>query len=320
MKFFIVIILSVFLFSCGSKEHIHKRSTLSMGTTVEIQIQTENVTRADSAIDAAFLEIQRLNDKFTVYNPNSYLSNINSSDFFQLDDETFHIFKKCEYYNLISKGAFDPAIGNIIKALGFESTEAENIPEDSIFNYITKNNWKLIQLTSDKKIIKPSNLKINLGAIAKGYAVDRMFEIIKSFGFNKFLINAGGEIKCIGKDWEIGVQHPRKKDRLIGSLKLNNKAVATSGDYERYRIQNGKRINHIFNPITAKVADQCQSVTVITNNTIDADALATAVFVTGPIQGLKLIEELSNTEVLIFDKDGRLYRSSGLKKYYFEQK
>lgn len=315
-----IIILSLALISCGSNEKIHKRSTLSMGTTVEIQIETENVSKADSAINLAFLEIQRLNDKFTVYNTNSYLNKINTSDFYQLDDETYYVLKKCEYYNLISKGTFDPAIGNIIKALGFESTEPENIPEDSILNYISKNNWKLIELTSDKKIIKPSNLKINLGAIAKGYAVDRMFDIIKSFGFDVFLINAGGEIKCTGKDWEIGVQHPRKKDRLIGSLKVNNRAVATSGDYERYRMQNGKRINHIFNPINGKVADQCQSVTVISNNTIDADALATAVFVMGPIQGLKLIEEISNTEVLIFDKEGRMYRSSGLKKYYYEQK
>lgn len=319
MKNFILFISILFLIACSSKENIYKRTTLSMGTTVEIQIQSDNQKKADSAIDAAFAEIQRLNDKYTVYNPTSYLNQINSTDFFQLDDETYYLLKKCENYNTISKGAFDPAIGNIIKALGFESTEPEDIPEDSILNYIQQNNWKLIELTSDKKIIKPKNLRINLGAIAKGYAVDRMFEIIKSYGFDIFLVNAGGEIKCIGKDWEIGVQHPRKKDRIAGIIKLNGKAVATSGDYERYKIKNGKKINHIFNPITGRIADQCQSATIITNNVLDADALATSVFVLGPIQGLRLIEEIQNAEALIFDKDGQLYRSSGLKKYYFEQ-
>ncbi len=319
MKYYLLLISTVLLISCGKQDNIHKRSTLSMGTTVEIQIQTDNIAKADSAVDAAFAEIQRLNDKYTVYNPSSYINSINSSDFFSLDEETYFLFKKCEYYNIISKGAFDPAIGNIIKALGFESKEVQNIDEDSILQYISKNNWKLIELTSDKKLIKPINVRINLGAIAKGYAVDRMFEIIKSYGFERFLINAGGEIKCTGREWEIGVQHPRKKDRISGVLKINDRAIATSGDYERFRIKNGKRINHIFNPTTAKVADQCQSVTIITQNTLDADALATAVFVLGPVQGLRLIEEIKNTEVLIIDKDGQFYRSSALKKYYFEQ-
>lgn len=317
MNHIILIIFSVAIISCNTKDNIYKRSILSMGTTLEIQIQTSDFAKADSAIDQAFAEMQRLNDKYTVYITDSYLNKINSSDFFDLDDETFFLLKKCEYYNIISRGAFDPAIGNIIKALGFDNTDDETIPEDSIYNYIEKNNWKLIELTSDKKIIKPEHLRINLGAIAKGYAVDRIFDIIKSFGFDIFLINAGGEIKCSGKDWEVGIQHPRKKDQIVGIIKINDLAVATSGDYERYKIQNGKRINHIFNPINGKVADQCQSVTVIAGNTLDADALATAVFVLGPIQGLKLIEETHNTEALIVDKDGQFYRSSGLKKYYF---
>jgi len=313
------IFLMFLILSCSPKEDAYKRSTISMETTVEIQIITQNIRRADSAIDAAFAEIQRLNDKYTVYDSNSYLSKINKSDFFPLDDETYYLFKKCEYYNIISKGAFDPAIGNIIKALGFESSQPELIPEDSVLAYLSKNNWKLIQLTSDHKIIKPLNLRINLGAIAKGYAVDKMFDIVKSYGFEQFLINAGGEIKCCGKEWKIGIQHPRQKDRIIGEIRVKDNSIATSGDYERYRIQNGKRINHIFNPITGKVADQCQSVTIISDNTLQADALATAVFVLGPIEGLKLIESLNNTEVLIFDKNGQMYRSNGFKKYYFEQ-
>lgn len=313
------LLLFLFIASCGTNEKTYKRSTISMGTTVEIQVITQNTNKADSAIDAAFAEIQRINDKYTVYDTNSYLNKINRSDYFPLDYETYNLFKKCEYYNIISRGAFDPAIGNIIKALGFESSDAESIPEDSIFNYLKRNNWKLIELTSDQKIIKPKYLRINLGAIAKGYAVDRMFDIIKSYGFDKFLINAGGEIKCFGKEWKIGIQHPRQKDRIVGEIRVKDKAIATSGDYERFQIKNGKRINHIFNPITGKVADRCQSVTVISDNTLQADALATAVFVLGPIEGLKLIESIKNTEVLIFDTNGQMYRSSGFKKYYFEQ-
>lgn len=318
MKHHIFTFIFLLLVSCGSNVEVYKRATLSMGTTVEIQIRTKNIALADKAIDSAFAEVQRINDKYSVYNPNTYLNKINSSDTFQMDDETYFLFKKCEYYHNLSKGAFDPAIGNIIKALGFESTEPENIPEDSIKEYIKSNNWKLITLTNDKKIIKPKNLRINLGAIAKGYAVDRMFEIVKSFGFNNFLVNAGGEVRCSGDNWDIGIQHPRQKDKLIGVLRLENLAVATSGDYERFRIKNGKRISHIFNPITGRVANECQSVTIITEYCIDADAIATAVFVLGPEEGLKLIEKVNNCECLIIDKNGKIFRSKGIGKYYFE--
>ncbi|MCX7908781.1 MAG: FAD:protein FMN transferase [Ignavibacteria bacterium] len=313
--FFILLIL---IFSCSSRDTIHKRTILSMGTTVEIQIQTNDISLADKAIDSAFSEVQRINDKYTVHKPNSYLNLVNNSDTFQLDDETYFLFQKCEFYNKLSNGAFDPAIGNIIRALGFESTDAEDIPDDIIRRYLSENNWKLIRLTNDKKIIKPKSLRINLGAIAKGYAVDRMFEIVKSFGFNSILVNAGGEVRCSGKEWEIGVQHPRNKEALLGVIKLRDGSIATSGDYERYRINNGKRIHHIFNPITGKVADECQSVTIITKNSIDADALATAVFVLGPIDGMKLIEQINDAEALIVDKNGKLFRSKGINKFFYD--
>lgn len=318
-KLFYLLLLALFL-SCGNQEKIYKRSTLSMGTKVEIQIKTNNESLADKAIDSAFLEVQRINDKFSVYNPNSFLNQINSSSIFQLDDETYYIFKKSEFYNKISHGAFDPAIGNIIKALGFESTEPEDIPEDSIRNYLNRNNWKLIQLTEDKKIIKPNDLRINLGAIVKGYAVDRMYEVVKSFGFKSFLVNAGGEIRCSGDIWNVGIQHPRQKDKLLGVIKLQDKSVATSGDYERFRIKDGKRLVHIFNPITCLIADECQSVTIIAENTIDADAIATAVFVLGPMEGLKMVEQINNCEALIVDKNGTIHRSRRINNYFVEQK
>lgn len=318
MKKYIYTFVFALLLACGSKVDIHKRTTLSMGTIVEIQIKTDDIALADKAIDSAFTELQRINDKYSVYKPNTYLNKINSSDTFQLDEETYFLLIKCEYYNKISNGAFDPAIGNIIKALGFENTEPENIPEDSIKEYIKRNNWKLINLMNERKIIKPKHVRINLGAIAKGYAVDQMFNIIKSFGFNNFLVNAGGEVRCIGDNWDVGIQHPRQKDKLLGVLKLKAMSVATSGDYERFRFQNGKRISHIFNPITCRVADECQSVTIICEHCIDADAIATTVFVLGPEDGLKLIGQINNCQGLIIDKNGKPYRSPGFEKYFFE--
>lgn len=314
-KLFSFLIVSL-LFSCGFKEKIHKRTTISMGTIVEIQVVTNDVTLADKAIDSAFAEVQRINDKYTVYNKNSYLNQINSSDTFQLDEETYFLFKKCEYYHNLTKGAFDPAIGNVIKALGFEDSPGQEIPVDSIRNFIQHNNWKLIQLTDDRKIVKPKEVRINFGAIAKGYAVDRMFDILKSFGLKVFLVNAGGEIKCTGKIWEIGIQHPRDKAKIIGILKIKDLSVATSGDYERYKIKNGKRINHIINPITGKISDECRSVTIITENTIDADALATAVFVLGPKDGLYLLEKIPNCEAFIIDSSGSIFKTKGIDKFY----
>jgi thiamine biosynthesis lipoprotein len=160
-------------------------------------------------------------------------------------------------------------------------------------------------------------MRIDLGGIAKGYAVDRAFEILISKGYRNVIVNAGGDIRAGGKKargpWVIGIQDPRDRSRLLTTFDAVEISIATSGDYERYFVEDGVRYHHLLNPFTGLPARQCRSVTILTEDTLSADGLATAVFVMGPTRGLRLIEAIEGIEGLIVSADGRIIQSNGLK-------
>jgi thiamine biosynthesis lipoprotein len=160
-------------------------------------------------------------------------------------------------------------------------------------------------------------MAIDLGAIAKGYAVDRAFELLQSLGYKNVLVNAGGDLRVGGLKnkqlWSIGIQHPRESKNFLARISVSDMAVATSGDYERFFIYEGKRYHHIFNPQNGFPTDDCQSVTVLCKEGMMADALATAVFVLGPEKGYTLCQKLEGVDCLIVDKEGKIIFSPGLK-------
>jgi thiamine biosynthesis lipoprotein len=159
---------------------------------------------------------------------------------------------------------------------------------------------------------------LHLGAIAKGYAVDRAIQILKDSKIHHGFINAGGDLKAFGRRpdqtaWKIGLQHPRKPESILASFSLSAKAVATSGDYQKYFDQDGIRYHHILSPKTGYPVTGVMSATVVTETVMDADALSTALFVMGVKKGLAFIDSLENTEGLIIDQDKSLYLSKGMK-------
>ncbi|MFQ5907194.1 MAG: FAD:protein FMN transferase, partial [bacterium] len=164
---------------------------------------------------------------------------------------------------------------------------------------------------------------IDLGATAKGYAVDRGIAVLESLGATGGLIDAGGDIRAFGgrpdgRLWRIGVRDPRMPDSIVTVFEVKDRSIATSGDYERYFIRDGIRYHHILDPSTGFPARGCCSVTIITEKALDADAIATAVFVMGPQKGMRLIESLPDVEGLIIvcdDKKKSIIRSPGLEEY-----
>ncbi|MBI5893748.1 MAG: FAD:protein FMN transferase, partial [Deltaproteobacteria bacterium] len=162
-------------------------------------------------------------------------------------------------------------------------------------------------------------MRINLGGIAKGYIVSQAAEKIKSKGIKKGIIHAGGDMfvfnESDNKPFKIGIQHPREKDKIIGTIEILNGAVATSGDYERFFIKDGIRYHHIMDPKTGFPASKIRAVTIVAKDGTMADAISTAVFVMGLEDGMKLIEKLPDIEGLIIDANGNVHLSSGLKGY-----
>ena len=154
-------------------------------------------------------------------------------------------------------------------------------------------------------------MKITLGGIAKGYAVDQAIAALRQRGIKRAIVDAGGDLYALGRPpkrnfWEIGIQNPRKKGGLMGTIKVRDEAVVTSGQYERFFILGGKRYGQILNPRTGEpVMEGTLSVTVLAKDTMTADGLATAIFVLGPKKGLDLAEHLKGVEAIIVTKGNK---------------
>lgn len=292
------------------------RAQIVMSTVAEIKIKNENKDIANKAINAAFEEIKRIERLFSTYDSSSVVWKINHSKKGKiiLSDEFFDFIVKCDSMWRLTKGAFDPALGSLTTAWGFDSGSPFVPSQKKIKVSLLKSGWKNVRLFN-REILKKENVLLDFGAIAKGYAADKAIKILKSYGIKNALINLGGQVEAIGGNWIVGIEHPRIHNLLLTKLKVKNYSVSTSGDYEKFFYENGERYCHIFDPRTGYPAYSCRSVTVINKNGMFADALSTGCFVLGPIDALKLMNSLPGTEGLIIDSSGNQFMSDGFKMF-----
>jgi len=316
--FVVLFLIGIFLGrSCESEPENYRQTQILLGTVVDIQIRNADEKLSAEAIKEAFAEVKRIDDLFTTYSEASPIWKFNNAadSIISVDDEIYSLLVLCDSITKISAGCFDVSLDNLTKIWGFYSNNPQLPAKTQIDSALLVSGWKHIKLAGDNKISKQKKVGLNFGAIAKGYAVDKAIDILRDAGIKEALVNAGGEIKAIGNDWIVGVQHPREPNAIIKKIKLDEMSVATSGDYENYFEEGGIRYHHILDPGTGYPAREIQSVTVLHKNNAFADGLATAVFVMGIEKGLELIEKLKETEVMIIDEQGQIYYSSGFKKF-----
>lgn len=304
------------LLSCGNDDVII-RSSIIMGSIVEIQVKGVNSVTANRAITASFEEAKRIDTLFSTYiNGNQmWMLNNTEADEIVVGNEMFTMLKRSEEIWLLTNGAFDPAIGSVLDLYNFQIDSIQIPTTKQVKDALKHNGWNNILLKEGNIVVKTKNIKLNFNAIVPGYAADRIANLLSNFGIKEYLINVGGEIFARGKNWSIGIQHPRKEKELLYTINFDGMGVATSGDYEQYFMKDGKRYSHLINPLTGLPANQCEAVTIIAKETLLADALSTGVFILGPDNGIKLIEKLNNVEGIIVDTNGNVYESSGFKKY-----
>jgi thiamine biosynthesis lipoprotein len=288
-----------------------------MGSTVEIQVRGINSVTANKAIFASFEEVKRLDTLFSTYMTGNRMWMLNNTDADEIvvTNEMFNMLKMCDEIWRMTNGAFDPAIGNLIEVIGFEKGFPKLPTSKQIENALGKIGWKNILLKKENIISKPKQVRLSFNAIVPGYAADKIANLLSNFGIKEYLINVGGEIFARGDNWKIGIQHPRKENELLGTIKVNGMGVSTSGDYEQYFKKDGKRYSHLLNPLTGYPADECEAVTIIAKEASLADALSTGVFILGPVKGMELIEKLENVEGIIVDTTGTIHESSGFNKF-----
>ena len=283
-----------------------------MDTLVELQAEGSE-ERANAAIKNAVDELGRVESTFGY--ADSLIQQLNSTYSIR-NRELCDLVRLSLDVHSASSGAFSITLRPILDAWGFTGTHMYRIPSQEEFA-----RWKSlpgdssILLGKDGQTIQTMvGTRIDLGGIAKGYAADRAAGVIRAGGINTGLINAGGDIIAFGdRIWNIGIKHPRKPG-TFATIPIKNKAIATSGDYERFFLKDGRRYCHILDPATGLPADRYISATIIADSCADADAWTTALFVQGLVS-LENILAQKGMDWIAIDHDGMVFASPALKKY-----
>ncbi len=305
IKFLILFSVLCFLYSvlsgCQSR-YLYKDSRVMMGTFVEV------ISPDKEAPNIVFSEIKRIEGLLSKYKGDSEVAKLNTLGKLKVSPDTFYVLQKAKKIWQLSDGAFDITVGPLMDLWGFTDKKYYLPKNEEIKQTLSKVGFDKIIFNIDDNVVefKVLGMKIDLGAIAKGYAVDCAVRKLKEHQIKSCLINAGGQIYCLGdkfgRPWNVAIREPRNKG-FWNYLKLKDKAVATSGDYEQYFMNKGKRYTHIFNPKTGYPSNSgIVSVTVIAPDGLTADALATSVFILGKDKGLKLAKKFNNVDVEIIEE------------------
>ncbi len=315
----VAIILAVpllFLVGCEAMRPVTKpeKSFLVMGTTGFVLLPEHDADQLDSVAGLVTNTMLKLESKFSVYRSSSEIARINATSGdseVTISAETFNLLELCKYYSELSKGAFDVTVGPITREWGFGKGAVPKQPlaKEQIDSLLKLVGSRHIILSGNKAFLDQKGIEINLGGIAKGYAVDVCGHQLLGRGIRNVLINLGGNIRCFGyahghEPWKIGVRNPFYPKQSLGTLRLSNgQSVATSGNYERFVTINHRRYAHIIDPRTGYPVEGMASVTVISPSAVEADALSTALFVQGIKEGLNTLKKTRSCDALfVLDK------------------
>lgn len=329
-KLLILLLIAALFIGCSSNSSPENSVTQDpiskteffMGTVVTITLYDSDDT---SILDKAFKTIKEIEELVSINTSNTELDSVNNAagkNPIQVSNTTFNIIEKGLEYSKLSNGAFDITVGPLVKLWSIGLPEAKLPTQEEIDNTIPLVDYTKLELDSSNRTVflKESNMVIDLGSIAKGYAADEVVNILKENGVKSAIIDLGGNIyayglKPLGSDWKIGIQDPfSTRGDIIGILPVNNKTIVTSGIYERVYEENGVKYHHLLNPDTGYPFDNdIAGVSIITESSIDADALSTTVFSKGLFNGLDFVESLDSVDAIFISKDKKVYVSSGLK-------
>jgi len=324
------VVLFLLLFSCVNKESVKytKLAGFTQGTNYHITYQDKRYRNFDKDIKKIFSDIDAA---LSVFNPNSIVSRFNKQDNpVEVDEHFRFMFEEAKRLNKKSNGAFDVTVGPLVQAWGFGTDkQPEKIDSLLIDSLLKISGMHHINIADNKVIKKKKGVQLNFNAIAKGYTVDVIADFFDKKKINNYLIEIGGEVRVKGKNpkkmlWRIGVDKPEDGNKIPGSalsaiIRLNNKALATSGNYRNYYVKDGIKFAHTINPETGyPVQHQLLSTTIVTDKCAVADAFATACMVKGLDESIEMVENDRQIEgFFIFnDKNGkfRIYVTNGLKK------
>ncbi len=295
------------------------RDEAIMGTAIHVELWSDERDAGEAAIDAVMAEMHRIDRAMSPFKPESELSRINrdaANEPVRTSDEMVELIARAIEFSALSGGAFDisyASVGHLYDyRLGIKPNEAALAAGRAAVG------WRNLIVDHDARTIRfaRDGMRIDLGGFAKGYAVDNAAQILRRCGIRHAIVSAGGDSRVVGdrrgRPWTIGVRDPRRPGEVVALLPLEDTAISTSGDYERFFESDGVRCHHVIDPKTGKSPDSVHSVTILADDGLTTEALSKSVFVMGLEEGMRLVESQPGVDAVVVDAAGALHYSSGL--------
>ncbi|TRZ43625.1 FAD:protein FMN transferase [Robertkochia solimangrovi] len=322
-KSVILLFFIINVFSSLQAQHPYKRTLKLMGSRFDITVVAADETAGNGYIDDAVSEITRIERLISSWDPDSQTSKINANAGIQpvkVDHELFMLIKRAIGISELTDGAFDISYAAMDKIWHFDGTMKTMPPDSLVKASVSRVGYQKIILDDKASTVflREKGMKIGFGAIGKGYAADKAKTLLMDKGVTAGIINASGDMntwgtQTTGEPWKVAITNPMDKHKAFALLPIDNKAVVTSGNYEKYVIFNGKRYTHIIDPRSGYPASGIISATVFAPKAELADALATSVFVMGKDIGLDRINQLPGVECILIDDQGNIFTSTNIK-------
>lgn len=311
------------LFFAGRKDRLFRESRTSLYTLVTMTVVSRSESRAEEAMDAAFSELDRIGRLLNFYAEDSELSRINRNAGIapvKVSAETLAVIAAALRAARETEGGFDVTVGPIVRLWDFTKKTIPTREQIEEARSLVGYRHVLVDEQASTVFLDTKGMQIDLGGIIKGYAADRAAVVLRQHGIASGIVAVAGDISLFGKQpdgrpWRVGIQHPRPKGEeaaLLATLDINDGAISTSGDYQRFFMENGVRYHHLLNPETGFPQDLCRSVTIVAPQAVDTDAFATGIFILGPEKGIATLERLGMDGVIV-DATGEVLMTKGIR-------
>jgi thiamine biosynthesis lipoprotein len=290
-----------------------------MGTRIVVELWADDKVAGNKATDAVIAEMERIDRDMSTYKSDSEVSRVNADAArgpVKISAELFELLSTALEYSRITGGAFDITYASVGFMYDFHARQKPS--EQQIQSALPAVNYRHVVLDEKNRTVRftQPGVRIDLGGIGKGHAVDRGVAILQALGISHALVTAGGDSRIIGdrfgKPWIIGIRHPDDKSKVIAKIPLDNTAISTSGDYERYFDEDGKRYHHIIDPRTGHSASKVRSATILAKTATRTDGLSKTAFVLGPDEAMKLYNRLGDVDAILVTLEGRVLYSKGI--------